>query len=320
MLLQREEVNPDRADTEYGLTPLSWAARNGHEGVVKMLLQQEDVNPDYADPEYGQTPLFRAAAWGREGVVEMLLERDGVNPDQADTKDGRAPLSWAAGNGHEGVVGMLLERKDVDLNRTDTEYGRTPLLWASASGHLRVVKILLKRYNVRKAMPDRQKQAPSPLPPPGERDRVVSIPLESGNANSDAAHGGGQASLTSSFRPQNEGLVEIRTRSHDLNIDITDLNSQPSLPPAGSTKQEQLLDLEVSVPASPDNDPPATEPSMSSQTPSIWPLKFPYPLWKSDTHPNNSGSTLPIRANWYWVIGSCVCLLAFLAYRKNSHN
>ena len=29
--------NTDQADTEYGLTPLSWASWNGHEGVVKML-------------------------------------------------------------------------------------------------------------------------------------------------------------------------------------------------------------------------------------------------------------------------------------------
>ncbi|PUU74216.1 hypothetical protein B9Z19DRAFT_893825, partial [Tuber borchii] len=73
-------------------------------------------------------------------------------------------------------------------------------------------------------------------------------------------------------------------------------------------------DLEVSVPTSPDNDPPATEPSISPQNPSIWPLNFPYSLWKSDTHPNNASSTPPIAANRYWVIGSCVCLLAFLAY------
>ena len=36
-------------DTVCGQTPLSWAAEYGHEGVVKILLEREDVNPDLAD-------------------------------------------------------------------------------------------------------------------------------------------------------------------------------------------------------------------------------------------------------------------------------
>ena len=40
MLLEQEDVNHDHVDTEYGPTPLSWAARNGHMGVVKMLFER----------------------------------------------------------------------------------------------------------------------------------------------------------------------------------------------------------------------------------------------------------------------------------------
>jgi len=29
-----------------GHTPLLWAAKNGHDGVVKLLLEREDVEPD----------------------------------------------------------------------------------------------------------------------------------------------------------------------------------------------------------------------------------------------------------------------------------
>jgi ankyrin repeat protein len=67
MLLERKDVNPNQADTEYGRTPLSWAAENGHEGVVKMLLERKDVNPNQADTEYGRTPLSWAAERGHEG-------------------------------------------------------------------------------------------------------------------------------------------------------------------------------------------------------------------------------------------------------------
>ena len=100
MLLERCNVDPNQTDTFYGRTPLSLAAANGHEGVVKMLLQREDVNLNQADT-YHQTPLLLATLYAREEVVKMLLERYDVNLNQADTKYGLTPLSLAAMDGHE---------------------------------------------------------------------------------------------------------------------------------------------------------------------------------------------------------------------------
>ena len=48
ILLEREEVNPDKPDND-GWTPLSYAAARGHEGLVKMLLRREEVNSDKPD-------------------------------------------------------------------------------------------------------------------------------------------------------------------------------------------------------------------------------------------------------------------------------
>ena len=87
-------------------------------------------------------------------------------------------------------------------------------------------------------------------------------------------------------------------------------NSQP----APLSKQQQLLDPKASVPTSPYSNTPTTKLS------SLWPFKFPYPPWKSNTQPNNSHSTFPIAVNRYRVIGSCVCLLAFYVSRKNPSN
>jgi ankyrin repeat protein len=59
-------------DTEYGRTPLSWAAGQGHEEVVKLLLQTGKVDVDSKDTEYGRTPLSWAAEEGHEEVVKLL--------------------------------------------------------------------------------------------------------------------------------------------------------------------------------------------------------------------------------------------------------
>ena len=49
-----------------GMTPLIWAARCGHEEIVKLLLRQKHIQPDH-------------------------------------TNSSRTALSWATENGHEGV-------------------------------------------------------------------------------------------------------------------------------------------------------------------------------------------------------------------------
>ena len=133
MFLEREDVNPDQPDTEYGRTPLSWAAQRGSEGVVKVLLERDGVNPDQPDTDYGRTPLSWAAVYGREGVVKMLLKRDDVNPDQPDTY-GKTPLQGAKDRGHTKVVKMLLERQDalttIPAARTKT---KTLYRWPSSN-------------------------------------------------------------------------------------------------------------------------------------------------------------------------------------------
>ncbi|TPX14029.1 uncharacterized protein E0L32_000423 [Thyridium curvatum] len=140
VILQKsqDDINIDAEDAS-GRTPLSWAAENGHEAVIKLLLEK-DAAVDIAD-EYGRTPLSWAVRNGHEAVVNLLLEKDAV----VNITDpiGRTPLSWAARNGHEAVVNLLLE-KDAVVNITDP-IGRTPLSWAAEKGHKAVVNLLLEK-------------------------------------------------------------------------------------------------------------------------------------------------------------------------------
>ena len=128
-----------RKDKEYGRTPLSWAAGNGHGAVVKLLLEAK-ADVDSKD-NFGQTPLSWAAESGHEAVVKLLLATGNVDVDSKDIFC-QTPLSWAAESGHEAVVKLLLATGNVDVDSKSTS-GQTPLSWASKRGHEAVVKLLL---------------------------------------------------------------------------------------------------------------------------------------------------------------------------------
>jgi ankyrin repeat protein len=70
-------VTPSGAELEskddYSQTPLSWAAENGHEAVVKQLIEK-GADMESKD-EDGQTLLSLAAENGHEAVVKQLLEK-----------------------------------------------------------------------------------------------------------------------------------------------------------------------------------------------------------------------------------------------------
>ena len=66
-----------------GMTPLIWAARYGHQEVVRFLLREKYIQPDQPDADYGRTALSWAAGNGHEGVVRLFLRPKFVNPKSA---------------------------------------------------------------------------------------------------------------------------------------------------------------------------------------------------------------------------------------------
>ncbi|GAT20835.1 ankyrin repeat protein [Aspergillus luchuensis] len=139
-LLETGDIDVESKDSEYGRTPLSWAAENGHEGVIKLLLDTGRVDIESKDSEHGRTPLSWAARYGHERVVQLLLDTRRVDVESKDL-DNQTPLSWAAEIGHEGVVKLLLDTGRVDIESKDLD-NQTPLSWAAENGHEGVVKLL----------------------------------------------------------------------------------------------------------------------------------------------------------------------------------
>jgi len=131
-LLLKNGAELDSKDN-HNQTPLLWATRNGHETVVRLLLKE--------GAELGPMLLLWAARKGHDAVVRLLIERGAELEPQENNS--QAPLSWAARNGHEAVVRLLLE-KGAKLESNDTD-GRTPLLWAAENGYEAVVRLLIEK-------------------------------------------------------------------------------------------------------------------------------------------------------------------------------
>ncbi|KAG9228902.1 hypothetical protein BJ875DRAFT_508254 [Amylocarpus encephaloides] len=153
-LEKRLDVN---SKDEQGRTPLSWAARNGHEATVKQLVAVEGVDVDSKD-QWGQTPLLWAARNGHEAIVKLLVVVEGVDVDSND-QHGQTLLSWVAMNRYGAIVKLLVAVEGVDVDSKD-QWGQTPLLWAARNGHEAIVKLLVAVEGVAVDSKDQRGQTP----------------------------------------------------------------------------------------------------------------------------------------------------------------
>jgi len=238
-LLRRQEVDPDKPDNS-AQTPLSFAAWGGHEGVVKILLGYEHVNPDNPT-DYGRTPLLHAAWGGHEGVVGILLGSKGVDPDKQDY-GGQTPLSFAAEWGHEGVVKILLERPGVDPDRPSV-YGQTPLLHAAQNGHEGVVNILLGQEGVDPDRADTYGQTPLLYAAWGGYQGAVKVLLGREEVSPNKPDSGGQTPLFYAARHGHEEVVKILLRRKEVKPGRTNVYGEAPLSYAAESGREGVVKI-----------------------------------------------------------------------------
>lgn len=159
----------DVVDTKNGLGailkefPLSIAAREGHEAIVKMLLTHEGVDLNQVTSDTGSSALYTACIMGKSNVCEVLLRQRKIDVNKATNYDidseidsvplHIAPLHIACDLGHTEVATMLLAHDRIDVNKPNSE-GSTSLSLACECGHAEIIKSLLAHSRIDVNKPD----------------------------------------------------------------------------------------------------------------------------------------------------------------------
>ena len=108
----------DAQDPTFGVTPLVWAAMQGHDAATRELLRRgADVNAPNRD---GSTPLHGAAFMGRASTIALLL--DNGAKVSAQNHNGETPLDSAAAGPDVtayivGILGLAFDEKKIEEGR-----------------------------------------------------------------------------------------------------------------------------------------------------------------------------------------------------------
>ena len=137
-------------DSVYGVTPISLAAVNGSEAMIKKLLTA-GASANAGLPT-GETVLMTAARSGNKDAVRVLLDY-GADVNARESSSGQTALMWAASEDHSEVARVLLER-GADLDE-QSNGGFTPMLFVARQGALATAKVLFGfGANVNDTAPD----------------------------------------------------------------------------------------------------------------------------------------------------------------------
>ncbi|KAK2933588.1 Ankyrin repeat [Fusarium oxysporum f. sp. vasinfectum] len=140
-----QQMEPVTADCPRSGTKLIHViSRYGLTKLASCLLQDSgEIGALNVQDSWGRTPLSWAAENGSEAVVKMLLDTGKGDVDSRD-KNGRSPLSLAAKSGHEAIVRLLVDTGKADMAAEDV-CGLTASQFAYFNHHTMIDDLLLAR-------------------------------------------------------------------------------------------------------------------------------------------------------------------------------
>ncbi|KAK3759909.1 hypothetical protein RRG08_044482 [Elysia crispata] len=120
---------------------LHLAAYHGHLDIVKFLIDEAGIAVNGLNAKKDSALLW-AARWGHQAVVRELLNRGaraGLENDKGSTA-----LYWAVRYGHTETVELLAGEGKADVNQTRKLGLVAPIVLASALGLEEIIKVLLQ--------------------------------------------------------------------------------------------------------------------------------------------------------------------------------
>lgn len=160
------------AELQFGHSVLTNAIANGHENCVEVLLEARAINLEQRGNYRRDTPLNFAARKGHAGIVKRLLAagadvnalshcRHGHSTSSGDWSydDGKNALFHAVENGHIACAELLLKASEGDFNevrsvwneKTENFGQRTPLMVALEANNQAMADLLLKHLDYKHA-------------------------------------------------------------------------------------------------------------------------------------------------------------------------
>ena len=133
--------SPDGPGWLHGDTPICVAAKKQHVNVIELLAPMTE-NPN-APGRNGETPIFAAASNGNAKIVEILAPL--TDDPNAPERRGHNPMTRAASNGFTDVIRVLISHTK-NPNAPAKFCGGTPIYWAAVYGHTDVIKLLAPLY------------------------------------------------------------------------------------------------------------------------------------------------------------------------------
>lgn len=249
-ILKTQYSQLNRKDKTYQRSALSWAAGNGHDGVVGRLIRGLSIGPrswkiilrnganiNQFDSD-NRTPITYAIWNGHISVVRRLVVA-GAWVDVPDVL-GATPTSYAVRNKDFGIK-ILVVRENVPSNANHRE-GEKLLLSAAKYGHIHVVRVLLEAKETNVNLKDDEGWTPLMWAINYRHNGIVKLLLAHG-ADVDIRDRAGMSPFDFATRYGQFEVAKLIMQTGRADVNRPDLDGLTPLHQAARWKQDDITQL-----------------------------------------------------------------------------